>query len=97
PQSPLFPYTTLFRSSHSAFGLSSKRRRLRPSTPGAFRPHRSASVGYRSSSSTVREQALPLPLPVGTYMTSGTRADSSNRHIFCQDRKSTRLNSSHDQ
>src|SRR5206468_13110109 len=79
PRSPLFPYTTLFRSSAKT----------------------STSAPAADNSSAFHAAADPLPassarLPASARKT-GSRASASMRGGRISDRKSTRLNSSHDQ
>src|SRR2546421_4188275 len=68
PRSTLFPYTTLFRSGHSAIcGEDADRARFN-------------GLSFRGRSTK-----------------GGANADESKTCCFHRDRKSTRLNSSHDQ
>ena len=51
---------------------------------GGVRPHKSASVGYKSTSSAGAPQALPFDFIPDAEMIIGTRAEGSNRLCFCQ-------------
>src|SRR3712207_8550693 len=76
PSSPLFPYTTLFRSTHTADG----RWPFRPPPPGATPPG-----GGDRSPRAGRGRGRHVLLGPPALVRRGRR----------QDRKSTRLNSSH--
>src|SRR2546429_6417236 len=88
PRSPLFPYTTLFRSvGDIAYALLPGRRRLALANLGHVFPERSAAERRRIYRDSCRHLGLVFvelcelvarPLP-----------------RFLEDRKSTRLNSSH--
>src|SRR2546430_3828048 len=91
PRSTLFPYTTLFRSTDD----STRRRAVRADSALCLRP--CPPVERRSSFRRLpsREQSNPqggfLP-PAGLWPRSGRLFERRD-----QDRKSTRLNSSHSQ
>src|SRR5256885_7384735 len=79
PRSTLFPYTTLFRSSFHQARLRARAAR---------------DSGDRSG---LRQRHAPLALVLAAAIAVGRRADLvglEEQHL-CQDRKSTRLNSSH--
>src|SRR2546428_9531223 len=83
PRSTLFPYTTLFRS-----------RRSRADAPGARRPfEKIAQLGRRIAAGGGQRQARK-PRRLGD---ADARLRGEQRALRRGDRKSTRLNSSHDQ
>src|SRR5206468_11279400 len=95
PPPTLFPYTTLFRSynDHPAIARAYMRRRINPTDPPrsllllkatAAIPH---GGGRRLQPDSVDVRLLEQWIAGGAPMTAGSSAD----------RKSTRLNSSHDQ
>src|SRR5206468_11640945 len=96
PRSPPFPYTTLFRSlaappahqrrEKNVFPAPSTRERLDPPAPTDH------TTRGRPPSSSIRRKVPSLPTPQPTRCLP--RASSSRMK---GDRKSTRLNSSHDQ
>src|SRR2546430_7406163 len=82
PRSTLFPYTTLFRSRHR------------------HRDERRVRYAARAAGRDDLELAGILPCPVVAVMALAVAArvdDAAGRHAPTQDRKSTRLNSSHSQ
>src|SRR2546430_10169280 len=88
PRSPLFPYTTLFRSSWRRQGEREARRLIDRAT-AVMRALRSLRVAERLSGG------------VGLPVTSRYRLQAPDRFVSVvhsrEDRKSTRLNSSHSQ
>src|SRR2546422_8574015 len=86
PRSPLFPYTTLFRSERLE-------RRHRRELPAADRkPQSVAGDGIDESSGVAGEQQT---VDVAGVDVDGERAEHHRRAREARDRKSTRLNSSH--
>src|SRR5258708_24664149 len=89
PSSPLFPYTTLFRS-HASGPL------VEPGDGRPRRPPRHALAGVRGCLRGAVTMSIPGPDPRhharDTLMEPGV--GSGNGHGY-RDRKSTRLNSSH--
>src|SRR5206468_11915273 len=85
PVPALFPYTTLFRSRRSAIAAASRAQRssLARNTPGAARRPVSGPPSTKAS-----RQSITL--------SAGRHARLASA-IIARDRKSTRLNSSHDQ
>src|SRR5690348_17993727 len=81
PSSTLFPYTTLFRSRRTGFRLRSESRRYF-SQQHVTRSHGDGRQ-LRIRGNTNRHDRCP------------TRDPNAERHYVEQDRKSTRLNSSH--
>src|SRR5206468_10417849 len=81
PRSPLFPYTTLFRSA-----LGRRRSEPRPGLRGAVPAH----DGLRRSTGHARRQADERP-----HRREQPLFRAQEEEVV--DRKSTRLNSSHDQ
>src|SRR5699024_12702034 len=83
PHSTLFPYTTLFRSlrSDNAQRLGPERDRCRSDHRDGHRLHQLFEAAVRSHRMIARPQSTPL--------------DPRSREAAAQDRKSTRLNSSH--
>src|SRR2546426_2320779 len=79
PRSTLFPYTTLFRSKISIVGLLTFVTRLNGFSPGLFCCITSSPI---------------CPVSPGDAAEQAGREAIQARHE-CQDRKSTRLNSSH--
>src|SRR5206468_11937567 len=92
PKSPLFPYTTLFRSSCTPRKLAGARAAVRFARPGLGTDLMSASRRARLAfvGALVREQMTALAAPP-----LAPQKDLSR--LIRRDRKSTRLNSSHDQ
>src|SRR5206468_6959424 len=89
PRPPLFPYTTLFRSCH---GRRVQRRVLnRPEVPVGDGSSR--SVMFLAPASRAVAQSVSGPV---TLISNPARAPLV-RSTCASDRKSTRLNSSHDQ
>src|SRR5205085_10240560 len=89
PSSPLFPYTTLFRSSEE----------LQPMINAFFAPIFFVSIGLEINARHVGNGVgffflLLLIAIVGKIFGCGVGAEKRNR---LRDRKSTRLNSSHSQ
>src|SRR3712207_6958118 len=80
PRSTLFPYTTLFRSDRIvAVEFGQLRERL-------------IDVAFRAVGAGLRKNAArPMNLDVRAF----TREERLPHELFTQDRKSTRLNSSH--
>src|SRR2546421_758103 len=83
PRSSLFPYTTLFRSQADHRGV----RRERRDHPDAHEPRRRLRAGLRSRPAAARAE-------VSGRLSGRT---SPTETLTAGDRKSTRLNSSHDQ
>src|SRR3712207_8135907 len=89
PRSPLFPYTTLFRSKPDALKKIYGRKRWSLPPLGEVPAERGeGGPGARLANPPWRE---PLPKPLG----SGRRPFSVPLLSPLSDRKSTRLNSSH--
>src|SRR5206468_12158519 len=95
PSSPLFPYTTLFRSARHAarwaqlppeVAMPEPQVRVFPSNDDLFRA--AAETFCQIGSEAIREH--------GKY-TVALSGGSTPRDLHREDRKSTRLNSSHDQ
>src|SRR5437868_7672620 len=82
PRSPLFPYTTLFRSARSLHGAL-------PRNAGDFRPG-NADIGEFTIGQTGQFADIFLIAPPGAE-----QADKLGEKHGPLDRKSTRLNSSH--
>src|SRR5690606_41932873 len=86
---PLFPYTTLFRSTGTlAVVLAcwlAWAARLHPSAPGRL-ANRAVALGYAIPGSVIA---------VGTLVPFGLLDNALDAWLRAQDRKSTRLNSSH--
>src|SRR2546428_12969402 len=92
PRSTLFPYTTLFRSvvdaSGSLIGMITHRELLKYLIPDFLQRTKSGEFRALTRSQLQRGSADPRLIPVKEAMA---------RSVLCLDRKSTRLNSSHDQ
>src|SRR5690606_41542690 len=90
--SPLFPYTTLFRSDGLAFASARGGIRLNLTPEIVYRALAARPFGREQTAQSWRDVDPSLPdLPILVYgppSTSGTRD-------ALKDRKSTRLNSSH--
>src|SRR5207249_11611947 len=90
PSSPLFPYTTLFRSllcqrvQERAVDLVGRRKRQFVHEPDEARMRIGGRIGKRETLDVVRARAA-----------SGFRHHEGNGLLPFEDRKSTRLNSSH--
>src|SRR5206468_12496688 len=89
PLPTLFPYTTLFRSGHEEerHDHVAGRPVAEPRTPAAATT--AATVGLSSASRSAAAAAAAATSFVGS--------DACQEHHEREDRKSTRLNSSHDQ
>src|SRR3712207_9354712 len=90
PRSPLFPYTTLFRS--GAF-TRHWQNRLRP--PGRPRGRREETVVYQISRSMYRELCREIAPDRYGSTVGGRQRLLQACEASVEDRKSTRLNSSH--
>src|SRR2546430_8052637 len=82
PRSTLFPYTTLFRSEYEAIDLDPPRQQ-RDSSPDESRP--------------VELQPDPVAIADRNIADGGVRRERAVDGADREDRKSTRLNSSHSQ
>src|SRR5207244_12089619 len=90
----LFPYTTLFRSGRNQGKLENVRRRLAEIDPAcAELPLLSADVNDEASIRAVAESAQVVISTVGPYILYGEPLVAAC--AAAGDRKSTRLNSSH--
>src|SRR5207248_3468948 len=91
PLSPLFPYTTLFRS------VRLLRQRLpRGVEPGPAEQRPDQHPGQPAGQSAEdRSQPAVGPGPAGPARPAGRIAAGAEQAVTAQDRKSTRLNSSH--
>src|SRR5690606_41343493 len=87
----LYPYTTLFRSPPEHRGLP--RREAERQTLADAHPRRSASGGRGAGGD--RKIAGDAAPRIGVHRTSRDGAGGGGRAAARQDRKSTRLNSSH--
>src|SRR2546427_13289345 len=92
PRSTLFPYTTLFRSCPAALRLALALQRRGPGAP-VQRPERSAVAQLEP---LVSDDRLRAGQPLAAAR-QGLAAHPRKRRARRQDRKSTRLNSSHSQ
>src|SRR2546428_5838588 len=90
PRSTLFPYTTLFRSAIAAMKAGMLRGELFPLFCGAAE----LTYGTRALLSKLVEL---MPAPHERPPVEGAKWGSAERITHFADRKSTRLNSSHDQ
>src|SRR2546429_7263763 len=89
PRSTLFPYTTLFRS-FGGFGQGVEVEAVRrPSQPGER-----TGAGFAAASPDYFS-TMQIGLVKGRFFNSADSQGSSPVVIITQDRKSTRLNSSH--
>src|SRR5207245_8670445 len=93
PPHPLFPYTTLFRS--SAYRLAGQQR----SRPHSQQPHHAASGYLAPFSHGQRDVLNPVGdrnlAEVAERISSASIIQSEHVLASLRDRKSTRLNSSH--
>src|SRR5207244_11933212 len=89
PSSPPFPYTTLFRST---FGPDGVKQRIRhgAAVPAALDGD---GDGAKPQADAVEESTLPLP--EGTWLPPAAAGVYVEQRLAAGDRKSTRLNSSH--
>src|SRR5947208_9781133 len=78
PTSPLFPYTTLFRSNHSADLLSTSEADL---------------INTTKATQKIAAAVMKATNAAGVNVTTNNGAAAGQ--VIFQDRKSTRLNSSH--
>src|SRR5206468_5229050 len=85
PPSPLFPYTTLFRSHPALHAGAPERADDRP------------RLQFPPGQADARRRARVLPHPEARSGDARARGEGSGRASPERDRKSTRLNSSHDQ
>src|SRR2546422_8252906 len=84
PKSPLFPYTTLFRSMRMREQHDVNRAQVQP-------PQR----GHEPAGSDVVTGQVPLDLPASVDQHGAAGRSLDHDGISLADRKSTRLNSSH--